>query len=1060
MSKLIPWSAIVVTATSPTQAQSYQQEMNRLQQKGLIAEQTIVLAVPDPSSERIGSGGATLNALLTVTEYLSARKGLSYIDPELLFLSKILIIHSGGDSQRIPLCLVTGKAFSSFPFEIEPGEMASPFLLLMKQITTMTTLVEAGMVVASGDVLLYLPEKEFSWNQGGVTGVAIPADVSYAADHGVYKISLDENLVEAFYQKPSLEVLTEQSLLEDGNILLDSGILYFCPETTRILLSLNVVPPLDACSYLGVDNGALPLRIELYSDILVCLVQGTDQTEYFNMPSDATSLNALRAAREKLWENLHELSFHAIIVDEGEFAHIGTSKEYVELFTKNVDFHQLFGFQRHVRSHVEAPELEENAVIINSLLTGVGKAEPYAVIEHSELKGNWHVCEGAVCSGIRSYYGICIKKNIVLKEISLSSCDHEDLNNVVILYGVYDAIKLHYKDEKATFANQPWSQFLTRHDLNSEEIWPEVLESTRTLWTAKLFPVLRKDDWLDAVLWMQNPKPVSSATLKKWRASKKLSLFDILKRANPVSEFAWWRTLSHKIDLHLIENCFQGREQHEFVLPLLKRCVMEGQTDILVSLDSLAMESESDVAARIFSTIADSLALLANNQGGLRSGPMRNQNWISGFNALERGKICQAVQFLASERIHWLNSPERLIRAARHYEGAAQVLIRNSVQTVPIRTMSSTPAPSDEWVTIELPARIDLAGGWSDTPPITYEHGGVVVNMAVTLDGKKPIGVRVRRIQEPKLLFHLGQNSQVICRNLDEIMDYAQPLAPAALCKAALIVTQIIDIDSKKSLEEQLKEIGGGLEIETWSSLPTGSGLGTSSILSAGLLHVLGRVTGVVYDEISLIHAVLVLEQLLTTGGGWQDQVGGLIPGVKIAHSSGSLPLTVEYNILNLSEAMIQALNKHCLLVYTGRTRLARNLLQNVIRRWYARYPEIVGLVEDLTANAYYMKECLESEDLEGVGFCLNTYWDQKKQMASGAEPHNVTQMIDVIRPYVYGCSLTGAGGGGYMILILRDPKQRKEVEMLLNRISISPLRISEVAVSMEINESSSKSLF
>ena len=45
-------------------------------------------------------------------------------------------------------------------------------------------------------------------------------------------------------------------------------------------------------------------------------------------------------------------------------------------------------------------------------------------------------------------------------------------------------------------------------------------------------------------------------------------------------------------------------------------------------------------------------------------------------------------------------------------------------------------SPVDKWVTAECPARIDIAGGWSDTAPITYEQGGAVVNAAITVDGQ------------------------------------------------------------------------------------------------------------------------------------------------------------------------------------------------------------------------------------------------------------------------------------------------------------------------------------
>ena len=73
---------------------------------------------------------------------------------------------------------------------------------------------------------------------------------------------------------------------------------------------------------------------------------------------------------------------------------------------------------------------------------------------------------------------------------------------------------------------------------------------------------------------------------------------------------------------------------------------------------------------------------------------------------------------------------------------------------------------------------------------------------------------------------------------------------------------------------------------------------------------------------------MLYLEQLLTTGGGWQDQVGGLGGAVKMGLSEGKLPLFVDAVDLRLSEEIVQNFNDRIVLVYTGKTRLARNLLQ------------------------------------------------------------------------------------------------------------------------------------
>ncbi len=67
---------------------------------------------------------------------------------------------------------------------------------------------------------------------------------------------------------------------------------------------------------------------------------------------------------------------------------------------------------------------------------------------------------------------------------------------------------------------------------------------------------------------------------------------------------------------------------------------------------------------------------------------------------------------------------------------------------------------------------------------------------------------------------------------------------------------------------------------------------------------------------------------MLTTGGGWQDQVNGLLPGAKVGVSAAAEKLSVNYELLALSDAFVDTLQSHMLLVYTGKVRLAKNLLQ------------------------------------------------------------------------------------------------------------------------------------
>ncbi|CAJ1055838.1 L-fucose kinase [Xyrichtys novacula] len=230
-----------------------------------------------------------------------------------------------------------------------------------------------------------------------------------------------------------------------------------------------------------------------------------------------------------------------------------------------------------------------------------------------------------------------------------------------------------------------------------------------------------------------------------------------------------------------------------------------------------------------------------------------------------------------------------------------------------------------------------------------------------------------------------------------------------------------------------MRRWGGGVELHSWSSLPTGSGLGTSSILAGALLAAVYRCTGQTYTTDSLIHAVLYLEQILTTGGGWQDQVGGLVGGVKVGRSRASLPLQVEVERLHPPQDFLVSLEQHLLLVYTGKTRLARNLLQDVVRSWYSRLPAMVQNAQQLVLNSEECAGACSDGSLSRLGACLDRSWQQKKLMAPGCEPASVRAMMEVLRPLVLGQSLAGAGGGGFLYLLTREPLQQEAVLQILD---------------------------
>ena len=159
-------------------------------------------------------------------------------------------------------------------------------------------------------------------------------------------------------------------------------------------------------------------------------------------------------------------------------------------------------------------------------------------------------------------------------------------------------------------------------------------------------------------------------------------------------------------------------------------------------------------------------------------------------------------------------------------------------------------------VTVQCPVRLDLSGGWTDTPPICYEHGGSVLNVAITINNERPIGARASLVEltsNPTVTFVLKGEQEKDDKiyeltSLAQFTDYNQPQRAGALLKTCCIFTGIVDINSPQSisLSDQLKKTlaGYSLRLEAWSNVPVGSGLGTSSILAGAILLTLWHLIG------------------------------------------------------------------------------------------------------------------------------------------------------------------------------------------------------------------------
>jgi len=195
----------------------------------------------------------------------------------------------------------------------------------------------------------------------------------------------------------------------------------------------------------------------------------------------------------------------------------------------------------------------------------------------------------------------------------------------------------------------------------------------------------------------------------------------------------------------------------------------------------------------------------------------------------------------------------------------------------------------DQIVWGRSPVRIDLAGGWTDTPPFSLYSGGNVVNMAVELNGQPPLQVYVKPCREHHIVLRsIDMGATEVVATFDELRDFRRLGSPFSIPKAALGLCGFLPefaAETFGSLEEQLRVFGGGLELTLLAAIPAGSGLGTSSILASTVLGALNDFCDLQWTKQDICTETLVLEQLLTSGGGWQDQQGGIFHGVKLLES-------------------------------------------------------------------------------------------------------------------------------------------------------------------------------
>ena len=343
---------------------------------------------------------------------------------------------------------------------------------------------------------------------------------------------------------------------------------------------------------------------------------------------------------------------------------------------------------------------------------------------------------------------------------------------------------------------------------------------------------------------------------------------------------------------------------------------------------------------------------------------------------------------------------------------------------------------SDQIVWARSPVRIDIAGGWTDTPPYCLMEGGNVVNLAIELNGQPPLQTYIRPSSNPHIVLRsIDLGAMEIIETYDQLADFTHVGSPFSIPKAALALAGFLpDFCSERftSLRQQLEAFGCGIELTLLSAIPAGSGLGTSSILASTVLGAINDFCSLAWDKNEICRRTLVLEQMLTTGGGWQDQFGGVLGGVKLLQTDRGFQQTPLVRWLP-DDIFLQPEYSSChLLYYTGITRTAKTILDEIVRRMFLNSNKQLELLRQMKAHTMDMYEAIQRQDFRHMGLLVRKTWQQNQLLDSGTNPDEVRRITSLVDDLCLGYKLPGAGGGGYLYMVAKDPEAAARIKQII----------------------------
>ena len=522
------WDYLIVTAANDQQAEAYEIQIRRRHQAGELPQVRNCLVIADIDGKRIGSGGSTLHCLASVLRKERSGAGaLSFEEAEtILRRLRILIVHAGGDSRRLPAYCHCGKIFVPVPVKGQPSVASTLFDRLVPAFFALPETPQGQVVIASGDALILFDPLIVNLGRPGITALGSFAPAKEASHHGVFCANRDGS-VRRFLQKPSPQAQAAAGAMHDGgDSVLDIGVMSCdagaAVQLMRAFLTAGGEQPDSAETgepgllWKTDSSRALYSKgIDLYREI--CCALGTETTLEQYADSVRASGSSIDGELLAQWFGfLHQIPFNLDILPRCKFLHFGTTRQ---LITSGLAL-----------LAEDSGQPAKTCLILNSAIESA-IAGDHLWIEGCCVKG------GLALEGFNALVGLDLAEPLSLRKgacLDMSAGSGRKGEKVWFLryYDIDDTFK-HSAQAGGTFCGLPLGNWMDAVGASVADIWPpELQEGERTLWNARVFPAIQEHQNFCDWLWLLQVQSANAKQKNSFLAADRYSSSEIAVRVD------------------------------------------------------------------------------------------------------------------------------------------------------------------------------------------------------------------------------------------------------------------------------------------------------------------------------------------------------------------------------------------------------------------------------------------------------------------------------------------------------------------------------------------------